>query len=96
MRVVPKVKAVRIEESWQIPGLRVRCVAHLTRALSSAEARMIEASSRFRASGETVTYLCRPEESEECAARLEVALGRAVSAGLGSPQPRSRSPLIPR
>jgi hypothetical protein len=82
MRVVPKVKAIRIEESWQIPGLRVRCVAHLTRPLSADEARIMESTSRFRAAGGIVTYVCRPEDSEEYAARLEFELGRAVCAGL--------------
>jgi hypothetical protein len=91
MRVVPKVKAVRIEESWQIPGLRVRCVAHLTRPLSPEEARIMESSSRFRAAGGTVTYVCRPEESEEYAARLEFELGRAVRAGLAYPDRRRSS-----
>ena len=82
MRVVPKVKAVRIEESWQVPGLRVRCIAHLTRPLSPDEARIMESSSRFRAAGGTITYVCRPEESEEYAARLESELGRAVRGGV--------------
>jgi hypothetical protein len=91
MRVVPKVKAVRIEESWQIPGLRVRCVAHLTRPLSPEEARIMESTSRFRAAGGTVTYLCRPEEFEEYAARLEFELGRAVRAGLAYPDRRRSS-----
>jgi hypothetical protein len=81
MRTVPKVKARRIEEFWQVPGFRVRCVAHLTRPLTSGETRILEASSRFRPAGETVTYFCRPGESEEYAARLETELGRAASAG---------------
>ena len=88
MRVVPKVKAIRIEESWQIPGMRVRCVAHLTRPLSSEEARIMESTQKFRAAGGTVTYVCRPEESEEYAARLESELGRAVRAGLAIPSRR--------
>lgn len=88
MRVVPKVKAVRIEESWQIPGLRVRCVAHLTRPLSPEEARIIESTSKFRAAGGTVTYVCRPEDFEEYASRLEWELGRAVRAGLSAPSRR--------
>ena len=88
MRVVPRVKAVRIEESWQVPGLRVRCVAHLTRPLSAEEARVMESSSRFRAAGGTVTYVCRPTDFEEYAARLESELGRAVRAGLSGPSRR--------
>jgi len=92
MRVVPRVKAVRIEESWQIPGMRVRCVAHLTRPLSSEEARVMEATSKFRAAGGTVTYVCRPGEFEEYAARLEFELGRTVAAGVsGSPRRYSLS-----
>ena len=78
MRLVPRVKAMRIEESWQIPGMRVRCVAHLTRPLSSSEARLMEASSRFRASGETVVFYCRPEDTEEWSSRLVLELGRAA------------------
>jgi hypothetical protein len=50
--------------------------------LSPAEARIMESTSRFRATGGTVTYVCRPEESDEYAARLEWELGRAVRAGL--------------
>src|SRR5262249_3826035 len=89
MREVPRVKAVRIEESWQVPGLRVRCVAHLTRPLSNAEARIMEASSRFHAAGGTVTYVCRPEESDDYAQRLESGRGRPVRHSL----PPLRLPL---
>jgi hypothetical protein len=92
MRVVPRVKAIRIEESWQIPGQRVRCVVHLTRALSALEARIVEASARFRAAGGTVTYMCRPEESDDYASRLEMELGRAARAGLEPLPSRRRSP----
>ena len=88
MRVVPKVKAVRIEESWQVPGMRVRCVAHLTRALSPEEARIMEAGSKFRAAGATITYVCRPGDFEEWASLLENELGRAVRAGLSTPSRR--------
>jgi len=93
MRLVPRVKAVRIEESWQVPGLRVKCVVHLTRELSSKEARIVEASSKFHAAGGTVVYICRPDESEEYAACLEIALGRAVRAGLEPPPSRRRAPV---
>jgi len=92
MRVVPRVKAIRIEETWQIPGQRVRCVVHLTRALSAAEARIVEASSKFRATGGTVTYVCRPEDSEDYASVLEFELGRAVRASLEPAPSRRRSP----
>lgn len=88
MKVIPKVKAVRIEESWQIPGMRVRCVAHLTRPLSPEEARIMEAGSKFRAAGGTITYVCRPGEFEEYAERLENELGRAVRASLSTPSRR--------
>ena len=90
MRVIARVAAVRIEESWEIPGSRVRCVAHLTRPLSSAEARLLERSGGFRAAGDVVTYVCRPQESEECAARLETELGRAARAGLSPSTGRRR------
>ena len=79
--MIARVAAVRIEESWDIPGSRVRCVARLTRPLSSSEARLVEKSGGFRVDGNSVTYVCRPQESEECAARLEIELGRAASAG---------------
>jgi hypothetical protein len=90
MRVIARVAAVRIEESWEIPGSRVRCVAHLTRPLSPAEARLLERSSGFRAIGDVVKYVCRPQESEECAAKLEIELGRAASAGLSTSTGRRR------
>lgn len=92
MRLVPRVKAVRIEESWQVPGQRVRCVVHLTRELSSEEAKIVEASSKFRAEGATIVYVCRPDESEEYAARLEIALSRAVRAGVEPSASRRRAP----
>ncbi len=93
MRVIARVAAVRIEESWEIPGSRVRCVAHLTRPLSSDEARLLEKSSRFRVAGDVVTYACRPQESEECAASLEIELGRAACAGLSPSAGRRRFSL---
>jgi hypothetical protein len=92
MRVIARVAAVRIEESWDTPGSRVRCVAHLTRPLSSAEARLLEKSGGFHASGNVVTYVCRPQESEERAASLAIELGRAASAGLPSTS-RRRFPV---
>jgi hypothetical protein len=81
--MTPRVAAVRIEESWDIPGLRVRCAARLTRPLSPEEAKRLEEASGFRVSGDLVTYLCRPEESEELAGRLAVELGRAAATGPG-------------
>jgi len=92
MRAIARVAAVRIEESWEVPGSRVKCVAYLTRPLSSDEARLLE-SSGFRASGDVVTYACRPQESEECAARLETELGRAACAGLSPSTGRRRFPV---
>ncbi len=93
MRVIARVAAVRIEESWDVPGSRVRCVAHLTRPLSSAEARLLEKSGGFRVAGSVVTYVCRPEESEERAATLEIELGRAARAGLSPATGRRRFPV---
>jgi len=90
MRVIARVAAVRIEESWDIPGSRVRCVAHLTRPLSSAEARLLQNSGGYRVAGNVVTYVCRPQESEECAARLEIELGRAARAELSPTTGRRR------
>jgi hypothetical protein len=94
MRVIARVAAVRIEESWDIPGSRVKCVAHLTRPLSSDEARLLEKSGGgYRVAGDVVTYVCRPHESEECAARLETELGRAARAGLFPSTGRRRFPV---
>ena len=84
MRMTPRVAAVRIEESWDIPGQRVRCAARLTRPLSPGEARRLEEASGFRAAGDLVTYFCRPEESEVFADRLAVELGRAAGTGPGA------------
>jgi hypothetical protein len=84
MRMTPRVAAVRIEEFWDIPGLRVRCAARLTRPLSPGEARRLEDASGFRVSGNLVTYFCRPEESEEFAGRLAIELGRAAGTGPGA------------
>ncbi len=93
MRVIARVAAVRIEESWEVPGSWVRCVAHLTRPLSSAEARLLEKVGGFRAAGDLVTYLCRPQETEERAARLETELGRAARADLSPSTGRRRFPV---
>jgi hypothetical protein len=92
MRVIARVTAVRIDESWEIPGSRVRCVARLTRELSSEEVRLLESSRVFRAEGNVVTYGCRPEESEEFSARLGIELGRAARAGLERSTGRRRFP----
>ena len=93
MRVIARVAAVRIEESWDVPGSRVRCVAHLTRPLSSPEAKLLEKSGGFHVAGNLVTYVCRPQESEERAARLALELGRAASAGLSPSTRRNRLPI---
>ena len=96
MRMTPRVAAVRIEESWDIPGLRVRCAARLTRPLSPGEAKHLEGASGFRVSGDMVTYFCRPEDSEELAGRLAVELGRAAGTAAGAgPASRRRSRTFP-
>lgn len=76
MRVIARVAAVRIEESWEVPGSRVKCVARLTRPLSSDEIKRLEESHVFRAEGNVITYGCRPEQLEELASRLEASTGR--------------------
>ena len=93
MLVIARVAAVRIDESWEIPGARVRCVARLTRPLSSAEIKRLEDSKVFRVEGNIVTYGCRPQDSEELAARLQSELGRAARAGLERSTGRRRFPL---
>jgi hypothetical protein len=93
MRVIARVTAVRIDESWEIPGSRVRCVARLTRPLSAAEIRGLEESKVFRVAGNVVTYGCRPQDSEELAARLQSELGRAARAGIEPSTGRRRFPL---
>jgi len=97
MREIARVAAVRIEESWEILGSRVKCLARLTRSLSSTEVRRLEDTKVFRAHGNVVTYACRPQESEELAARLEFELGRAARAGLEPSTGRRRfpSPVLP-
>jgi len=92
MRVIARVAAVRIDESWEIPGSLVKCVARLTRPLSPAEVQKLEDSRVFRAKGDVVTYGCRPEQLEELASRLELVLGRAASATLEHPTGRRRFP----
>jgi hypothetical protein len=93
MRVIARVTAVRIEESWEIPGSRVRCVARLTRPLSTEEIRRLEESKVFRVDGAVVTYGCRPQDSEELAARLQNELGRAARVGLKPSTGRRRFPV---
>lgn len=93
MRIIARVAAVRIEESWEIPGLTVKCLARLTRSLSSEEARRLEGTKVFRASGNVVTYVCRPQESEELSVRLEIELGRAAQAEPPTARRRFRSPV---
>jgi hypothetical protein len=93
MREIARVAAVRIDESWEIPGSRVRCVARLTRPLSPAEIKRLEESKVFHVAGDVVTYGCRPQESEELAARLQSELGRAARAGIGPSTGRRRFSL---
>jgi hypothetical protein len=92
MQAIARVAAVRIDESWEIPGSRVRCVARLTRSLSAEEIRRLD-SKVFRVEGNVVTYGCRPQDSEELSARLQIELGRAASAGLERSTGRRRFPL---
>ena len=92
MRVIARVTAVRIEESWEVPGSRVRCVARLTRPLSSDEVTRLEDSRVFHAQGNVVTYGCRPEQLEDLASRLEFELGRAARSGLPASTGRRRFP----
>ena len=95
MRVIARVAAVRIEESWEIPGSRVKCLARLTRSLSAAEAKRLEDTKVFHANGNVVTYACRPQESEELAARLEFELGRAARAEPSMGRHGFPSPALP-
>jgi hypothetical protein len=95
MRVIARVAAVRIEESWEIPGSRVKCLARLTRSLSSAEAKRLEDTKVFHASGNVVTYACRPQDSEELAARLDAELGRASWAEPSTGRRRFPPPALP-
>ena len=95
--MIARVAAVRIEESWEIPGSRVKCLARLTRSLSPAEAKRLDDTRVFHAKGNVMTYVCRPQESEELAARLDFELGRAASAGIERSSGRRRfpSPAMP-
>jgi hypothetical protein len=95
MRVIARVAAVRIEESWEIPGSRVKCLARLTRPLSPAEVKRLEDTRLFHANGNVVTYACRPQESEELAARLDFELGRAARAEPSTGRRRFPSPAWP-
>jgi hypothetical protein len=65
----------------------------LNRFLSPAEIGRLEESKVFRADGDAVTYACRPQDSEELAARLQAELGRAAGAGLERSTARRRFPL---
>jgi hypothetical protein len=96
MRVIARVTAVRIDESWEIPGSRVRCIARLTRPLSPGEIRHLEESKVYRVAGSVVTYGCRPQDSEELAARLQIELGRAARAGVEPSTGRRRFPIPAR
>jgi hypothetical protein len=93
--MIARVAAVRIEEAWDIPGSRVKCLARLTRPLSSAEAKRLENTKVFHANGDVVTYACRPQDSEELAARLEAELGRAARAEPSMGRRRFPSPALP-
>jgi hypothetical protein len=95
MKAIARVAAVRIEESWEIPGSRVKCLARLTRPLSSAEVKRLEDTRVFHANGNVVTYACRPQESEELAARLDFELGRAARAEPSTGRRRFASPALP-
>ena len=74
----------------------MRCVARLTRRLSTEEIRRLEESRVFRVDGNAVTYGCRPQDSEELAARLQAELGRAARAGLEPSTGRRRFPMPAR
>jgi len=76
--MVPQVVSVRVETAWYTPGLLLACVARISRALTIRERKEMARFGEFSVGGETVTWSCRPEESEAYEKRLAAALRRSV------------------
>jgi hypothetical protein len=76
--MVPQVVSVRVETAWETRRPLLACVARISRALTSRERAEMARFSEFLVGGETVSWSCRPEESEAYEKRLGAALRRSV------------------
>jgi hypothetical protein len=78
--MVPQVVSVRVETAWHTGRLLLACVARISRALTFREKEEMARFSEFSVGSETetVTWSCRPEESEAYEKRLGAALRRSV------------------
>lgn len=89
--MVPLVAAVRVETRWETRRPVVHCSARLTRALSRREREEMSLFPEFRVNDDSITYSCRPEETEAAEKRLSSAL-RSVA---DTPERTRRPRLVP-
>ena len=76
--MVPQVVSVRVETAWETRRPRLACFARISRALTSGERAEMARFAEFSVGAETVTWSCRPEETEAYEKRLAAALRRSV------------------
>lgn len=72
----PKIAGIRVDSWWGVGRQnRVRCVARLTRPLTTREtARLRELLPVDELEGDSMTWFCRPEEVEPWEERAALAL----------------------
>jgi len=76
--MVPQVVSVRMETAWHVRRPLLACVARISRALTSRERKEMARFPEFDVAEKTVTWSCRPEETEAYEKRLSAALRRSA------------------
>ncbi|MEP6800689.1 MAG: hypothetical protein ABJC07_02035 [Acidobacteriota bacterium] len=87
--------AVRVQTGWESRRPVVHCVARLTRALSRRERAEMGRYSEFQVGEDSITYSCRPEETEAAEKRLSSLL-RLVADSPGRARRPRVVPIPPR
>lgn len=82
--MIPQVVSVRVETAWHTPKPLLACIARISRALTSREREEMARFAEFSVGGgKTVTWSCRPEETEASEKRLAAALRRSAQGSRG-------------
>jgi hypothetical protein len=69
-----------MQNDWSTRAAHVRCVARLTRPLTTAEATRLTNHPQFIPVSDVVTFTCRPEDVEDSEQRLSWLL-RSIQEG---------------
>lgn len=69
-----RIAAIRVQNDWVERTPHVRCVARLTRPLTTAEATRLTDHPQFIPVSDVVRFTCRPEDVEDSEQRLSSLL----------------------